>query len=107
MADSLGFFVELEKPTSEDSWGLGYYVGCEDYTYDEYYLHDDGVIYDTCGPQMNAYGKQTSTGWFATEIAAQLCAKNYYNKYGLQYPYDIPAAVPAVQNIKSEPMEFE
>jgi len=107
MADSLSFFVELDNPDKINSLGFGWYIACQDGMYDEYYLHDDGDVYDTCAPRRDNNSKQLSTGWFESELTALLCAKIYYNKYGLQYPYDIPAAKPAVQNIKSEPMEFE
>jgi len=107
MADSLGFFVELDSPGGIGSFG--WYIAAEGVVYDDYYLHDDGVVYDTCAPRFDAAGKQLSTGWFIDEMTAVLHGNKYYNKHGLIYPYanSIPAAVPATNNIESKVMEFE
>ena len=106
MADSLGFFVELDSPGGVGNFG--WYI-VADGIYDEYYLHDDGVVYDTCAPRFDASAKQISTGWFVDEMTAILNADKYYNRYGLKYPYanNIPAAKPANNNIESKVMEFE
>jgi len=106
MADSLGFFVELNEPGGIGSFG--WYVAA-DGIYDEYYLHDDGIVYDTCAPRFDVAGKQISTGWFIDELTAVLHGDKYYNKYGLIYPYlnNIQPAEPATNNIESQVMEFE
>ena len=105
MADSLGFFIELESPTHLGS--LGWFIAAADDAHDDYYLHDDGVVYDTCAPRFDTVGQQISTGWFADEMMAVLTGDKYYNKHGLKYPNSIPAAVPATNNIESKVMEFE
>lgn len=107
MGHPLDFFVELAEPESMSS--LGWYVRCED-IHGDYYLHDDGIVYDTCAPRFDtAGGNQISTGWYVDEISAVLCCDKYYNKHGLIYPYtnSIPTATPATNNIESKVMEFE
>ena len=104
MADSLGYFVELDEPV--DMGSFGWYIGCQDIS-DDYYLHDDGIAYNSCAPRYDALPpcKRISTGWYADGISAHMHANKYYNKYGLKYPYEAVAA--DANNIESQIMEFE
>ena len=93
MTTPLKEFAELDHVRSLSSFG--WYIAC---SVPEHYLHDNGIIYDTCGDLG------TSTGWFQSKAHALRVAEAYYNKHGLVYPYSssITSAV-----VESQVMDFE
>lgn len=99
MIHELTTFLALTHPVEMSS--LGWYVGCVDIQYDEYYLHDNGAIYDTCAPRLNGQG---STGWFKTEVEAYIQMRWYYSKHGIKVPW--ASSVTADDEAESQVMEF-
>lgn len=93
-------FVELNAVKVGENYGLGWYVGAGLIMvgYCNFYLHDDGNIYEGCFDEY----KPNTTGWFPSKAKATKAANEYYRKYGLVYPHDAGANV-----VKSKPMVFK